>query len=136
MRVRACVWSRRQVDTYLAWLEDSDFDDPSRCQLCHEVRPNQLRCERSTAPCVCCGGAQVLRTSAVRLTCLHLYHASCLDRHLAALPANTAVDGYCCPKCLTPVIPTGDPATLVRYRASHLSMDPLHVHTRTVAACC
>ncbi|KAJ3301334.1 Zinc finger protein-like 1 [Kappamyces sp. JEL0829] len=71
------------VKSYLQWLQDSDF--ASTCSLCTQPLAN---------------GSQV-----VRLTCLDLFHFSCLDERCKALPATTTPSGYLCPTCNAKILP-------------------------------
>eukprot|EP00053_Salpingoeca_punica_P007800 m.71001 g.71001 ORF g.71001 m.71001 type:complete len:329 (-) comp14336_c0_seq1:1006-1992(-) len=80
------------VKTYLAWLQDSDFD--ATCKLCRENVDN---------------GKPV-----VRLTCLDLFHWDCLDAYAKTnFPAHTAPAGYTCPSCKAGVVPADNNASLV-----------------------
>ncbi|XP_078516904.1 zinc finger protein-like 1 [Lissotriton helveticus] len=82
------------VQSYLQWLQDSDYNP--NCRLC-----NTLLSSRETA----------------RLVCYDLFHWSCLNEMANQLPENTAPAGYQCPSCQGPVFP---PANLVSPVASSL----------------
>ncbi|TKR86949.1 hypothetical protein L596_011441 [Steinernema carpocapsae] len=73
------------VQSYLAWLTDSDFDP--NCTLC-----NQLLGTGET----------------VRLQCLHVFHWSCLNSRMKQLPSTTAPAGYMCPCCKEAVFPASN----------------------------
>ncbi|TPX30212.1 hypothetical protein SmJEL517_g06171 [Synchytrium microbalum] len=79
-----CILSdhpRCVVQSYLAWLQDSDYD--ALCKLCK----------------------QQLTGDVVRLTCFDLFHVDCINSHCAKLPEHTASAGYSCPSCHVPIIP-------------------------------
>ncbi|XP_051901211.1 zinc finger protein-like 1 [Pristis pectinata] len=82
------------VQSYLQWLQDSDYS-PS-CRLCN---------------------APLADDDTVRLVCYDLFHWSCLNEMAARLPKNTAPAGYQCPSCSGPVFP---PANMVSPVASVL----------------
>jgi len=72
------------VQSYLAWLQDSDYDP--NCPLCGQDLTNGDQC--------------------VRLVCYHVFHWSCLDRQMRSLPLETtAPAGYACPVCQECVFP-------------------------------
>lgn len=73
------------VQSYLQWLQDSDYD-PS-CRLCGKHLTDE-----SSGPCV-------------RLLCYDLFHWACLDNFARSLPSNTAPAGYGCPICHTNLFP-------------------------------
>ncbi|XP_023330295.1 zinc finger protein-like 1 homolog [Eurytemora carolleeae] len=70
------------VQSYLAWLQDSDFSPD--CGFCR---------------------SNLAEEECVRLTCYCLYHWSCLDNHCRNLPANTAPAGYICTQCDASIFP-------------------------------
>lgn len=77
------------VKSYVEWLTDPDYEPPT-CTLCkHEITPD----------------------SAVRLTCLDVFHPDCLDNYAASFPAHTALAGYTCPTCAKPIIPSNEALT-------------------------
>ncbi|XP_043931748.1 zinc finger protein-like 1 [Protopterus annectens] len=82
------------VQSYLQWLQDSDYNP--NCRVC-----NTLLSSRET----------------VRLACYDLFHWSCLCEMASQLPNNTAPAGYQCPSCKGPVFP---PSNLVSPVASAL----------------
>uniref|UniRef100_A0A8C8SUS2 Zinc finger protein-like 1 n=1 Tax=Pelusios castaneus TaxID=367368 RepID=A0A8C8SUS2_9SAUR len=82
------------VQSYLQWLQDSDYNP--NCRLC-----NTLLSSKDTA----------------RLVCYDLFHWSCLNEMANQLPQNTAPAGYQCPSCKGPIFP---PANLVSPVASVL----------------
>ncbi|KAK0411618.1 hypothetical protein QR680_005749 [Steinernema hermaphroditum] len=70
------------VQSYLAWLTDSDFDP--NCALC----------------------SLLLGTGeTVRLQCLHVFHWICLNARMKELPSTTAPAGYTCPCCKEAIFP-------------------------------
>ncbi|KXS20112.1 hypothetical protein M427DRAFT_52370 [Gonapodya prolifera JEL478] len=75
--------NRCVVRSYLAWLQDSDYEPA--CLICKQPLDD--------------GG------DLVRLACLDLFHAACIDDMCAALPDTTAPAGYACPACNSPIIP-------------------------------
>lgn len=77
--------SRCVVQSYLQWLQDSDYDPT--CRLCGKNLSDD-----SCGPCV-------------RLVCYDLFHWSCLDNYERNLPANTAPAGYTCPICNNGIFP-------------------------------
>lgn len=81
-----CVLAEHEtchVKTYVEWLTDSTFSEPS-CGICRqEVEPG--RC--------------------LRLTCLDIFHPECLDRHCSELPPHTAKAGFMCPTCHKQIFP-------------------------------
>lgn len=73
------------VQSYLAWLQDSDYDP--NCSLC---------------------GTEFLpadQNQHVRLTCLHVFHWNCLNAWAEKFPPNTAPAGYGCPVCQEKLFP-------------------------------
>lgn len=70
------------VQSYLLWLHDHDYNPV--CTLCS--------CQLSDGDCI-------------RLTCYHMYHWVCLDRHARDLPETTAPAGYTCPACKICIFP-------------------------------
>lgn len=77
--------SRCVVQSYLRWLQDSDYDPT--CRLCGKNLSDE-----SCGPCV-------------RLVCHDVFHWSCFDAYERALPANTAPAGYSCPVCSACIFP-------------------------------
>jgi len=71
------------VSSYIDWLTNSTYDPPL-CPVCHH---------------------DVAHGHPLRLECLHLFHEDCLGKSLAALPAATPANEYCCPSCKHPVVP-------------------------------
>lgn len=71
------------VKSYLAWLQDSDYDPC--CSLCSTSLENGQM---------------------IRLVCLDLFHKECLDKACNLLPNNTAPGGYTCPTCLAQILPS------------------------------
>nr|XP_033812341.1 zinc finger protein-like 1 isoform X1 [Geotrypetes seraphini]XP_033812343.1 zinc finger protein-like 1 isoform X1 [Geotrypetes seraphini] len=82
------------VQSYLQWLQDSDYNP--NCRLC-----NTLLSTKET----------------VRLVCYDVFHWSCVNDMANQLPRNTAPAGYQCPTCQGPIFP---PANLVSAVASTL----------------
>lgn len=76
--------SRCVVQSYLKWLEDSDYD--AVCVLC----------SKSTQ-----------EGDVVRLICYDIFHQSCLDSYAQSQPQRS---GYRCPKCKESLLP---PANVV-----------------------
>ncbi|XP_065183515.1 zinc finger protein-like 1 [Sycon ciliatum] len=74
--------SRCVVQSYLQWLQDSDFK--AECGLCSK---------------------SLAQGDVIRLVCYDVFHLSCLDRHASSLPVNTAPAGYTCPKCKSGIFP-------------------------------
>ncbi|CAI5452372.1 unnamed protein product [Caenorhabditis angaria] len=70
------------VQSYLAWLTDSDYDP--NCALCQ---------------------TPLNSGETIRLNCLHLLHWKCFDDWAAAFPNTTAPAGYRCPCCSKEVFP-------------------------------
>lgn len=70
------------VQSYLQWLQDSDFNH--NCRLCN----TPLSVGETT-----------------RLICYDLFHWACLNERAAQLPGNTAPAGYQCPSCSGPLFP-------------------------------
>ncbi|OUC44000.1 hypothetical protein D917_02371 [Trichinella nativa] len=89
-RVNVCEFclvedhSKCIVQTYLSWLNDSDYNDS--CYFCFKPLSS--------------GDLET-----VRLLCLHLFHWDCLDKWALSLPANTAPAGYKCPECGERILP-------------------------------
>ncbi|XP_028660070.1 zinc finger protein-like 1 [Erpetoichthys calabaricus] len=75
------------VQSYLQWLQDSDYNP--NCRLC--LTPLS---EKETT----------------RLVCYDVFHWSCLNSLAGQLPVNTAPAGYQCPSCQGPIFP---PSNLV-----------------------
>eukprot|EP01120_Amphizonella_sp_Union-15-10_P014418 TRINITY_DN6979_c0_g1_i2.p1 TRINITY_DN6979_c0_g1~~TRINITY_DN6979_c0_g1_i2.p1 ORF type:complete len:329 (+),score=34.87 TRINITY_DN6979_c0_g1_i2:120-1106(+) len=73
------------ISTYENWLEESDFE-PTACGLCKKVLEEPV--------------------NVIRLTCIDIFHLSCLDAYGASLPANTALAGFSCPTCRKPMVPS------------------------------
>uniref|UniRef100_A0A673UW56 Zinc finger protein-like 1 n=1 Tax=Suricata suricatta TaxID=37032 RepID=A0A673UW56_SURSU len=82
------------VQSYLQWLQDSDYNP--NCRLCNTPLANR---------------------ETTRLVCYDLFHWACLNERAAQLPRNTAPAGYQCPSCSGPVFP---PANLAGPVASAL----------------
>jgi len=95
----SCILAHKNcvVKTYLDWLQNSDFDPPT---------------------CVCKG--IIPPDNAIRLTCLDLFHPSCLDAHAATFPPHTAQAGYTCPTCSKSIIPTDLSTPLAKNLCDHL----------------
>ncbi|XP_017305281.1 zinc finger protein-like 1 homolog [Diaphorina citri] len=70
------------VQSYLQWLEDSDYNPT--CELCRK---------------------DLAAENCIRLTCYHVYHWSCLNHYARQLPSTTAPAGYKCPQCKTGLFP-------------------------------
>ncbi|XP_053544850.1 zinc finger protein-like 1 [Bombina bombina] len=87
------------IQSYLQWLQDSDFNP--NCRLCN----THLSSKDTT-----------------RLVCYDLFHWSCLNDMASQLPPNTAPAGYRCPTCQGPVFPSpnqaGPVATSLREKLS------------------
>lgn len=84
-----CICTEHQtciVKTYVDWLTDSDYDDPT-CGICK---------------------GELSGDGVLRLQCLDMFHPECLDFHASSLPPHTAKAGYICPVCTKPLFPTGD----------------------------
>lgn len=80
-----CIVSQHSkcvVQSYLKWLEDSDYD--LNCALCNQ---------------------SIEEGETVRLICYDLFHLTCLDRYVKSLPQNTASTTYRCPKCKKDILP-------------------------------
>ncbi|XP_042201217.1 zinc finger protein-like 1 [Callorhinchus milii] len=85
-----CLVSRHSqciVQSYLQWLQDSDYNP--NCRLCH---------------------VPLASKETIRLVCYDLFHWSCLNETAAKLPMNTAPAGYQCPSCSGGIFP---PANMV-----------------------
>lgn len=76
------------VQSYLQWLQDSDYDPT--CRLCGKNLTDDG-----------CG-------KCVRLQCYDVFHWSCLDEFARQLPSNTAPAGYACPACHTGLFPASN----------------------------
>jgi len=76
--------SKCVVQSYLAWLQDSDYDP--NCSLCRRPLADD-------------------QTETVRLLCLHVFHWHCLDSWARQYPAHTAPAGYTCPVCRECIFP-------------------------------
>ncbi|ESN91550.1 hypothetical protein HELRODRAFT_70089 [Helobdella robusta] len=81
------------VQSYLRWLQDSDYDPT--CRLC-----GKNLADDSCGPCV-------------RLVCYDVFHWSCLNNYENSLPANTAPAGYTCPLCSVCVFPPSNASSPV-----------------------
>ncbi|PNI93918.1 ZFPL1 isoform 6, partial [Pan troglodytes] len=81
-RVNVCEHCLCIVQSYLQWLQDSDYNP--NCRLC-----NIPLASRETT----------------RLVCYDLFHWACLNERAAQLPRNTAPAGYQCPSCNGPIFP-------------------------------
>lgn len=77
--------NRCVVQSYLQWLQDSDFNP--NCSLCSKSLTDDA-----------CG-------QCVRLTCYDVFHFVCLNQYALQLPANTAPAGYTCPTCRSEIFP-------------------------------
>ncbi|KAK2170682.1 hypothetical protein LSH36_1g12074 [Paralvinella palmiformis] len=73
------------VQSYLQWLQDSDYDPT--CRLCGKKLTDDDN------------------TECVRLICYDVFHWSCLDHYARQLPPNTAPAGYTCPICKSGIFP-------------------------------
>lgn len=82
------------VQSYLQWLQDSDYNP--NCRLCN---------------------TPLAADDTVRLVCYDLFHWTCVNEMALRLPTNTAPAGYQCPSCSGPIFP---PANLVSPVASVL----------------
>ncbi|XP_018592697.2 zinc finger protein-like 1 [Scleropages formosus] len=78
------------VQSYLQWLQDSDYNP--NCRLCSTPLASQ---------------------DTVRLVCYDLFHWSCLNELATRLPLHTAPAGYQCPSCQGPVFPPSNLASPV-----------------------
>uniref|UniRef100_UPI00398EAE29 zinc finger protein-like 1 isoform X1 n=1 Tax=Pristiophorus japonicus TaxID=55135 RepID=UPI00398EAE29 len=88
-----CLTSRHStciVQSYLQWLQDSDYN--ANCRLCN---------------------VPLASKDTVRLVCYDLFHWSCLNEMAAQLPRNTAPAGYQCPSCKGPIFPPANMASPV-----------------------
>lgn len=83
------------MQSYLAWLTDSDFDP--NCALC-EAPLN----ERETVRLQCLRKRTVF---VFEKNLADLFHWECLDGWASAHPANTAPAGFRCPTCREAVFP-------------------------------
>ncbi|KAN0035578.1 hypothetical protein ACTA71_004858 [Dictyostelium dimigraforme] len=82
------------IKSYVDWLTDCEFED-SVCGVCKgkfDIDDNE---------------------DSVRLLCYHLYHPECIDVYVAALPQNSSVESYPCPKCPEPILPSNDKQSLL-----------------------
>lgn len=70
------------VQTYLKWLQDSDYQPD--CQLCQKP---------------------LTEAPTVRLLCLDLFHEQCLSQYAQSLPPTTAPAAYQCVACQNPLFP-------------------------------
>eukprot|EP00211_Chloroparvula_japonica_P014556 CAMPEP_0119123280 /NCGR_PEP_ID=MMETSP1310-20130426/3271_1 /TAXON_ID=464262 /ORGANISM="Genus nov. species nov., Strain RCC2339" /LENGTH=228 /DNA_ID=CAMNT_0007113065 /DNA_START=41 /DNA_END=724 /DNA_ORIENTATION=+ len=71
------------VKTYVEWLKNGDFDEPT-CALCHSS----------------------FRGDSFRLMCLHLFHKACLDAYCEKkYSEHTALAGFGCPVCSSAIVP-------------------------------
>ncbi|CAH0395277.1 unnamed protein product [Bemisia tabaci] len=82
------------VQSYIQWLQDSDYDPV--CQLCYK---------------------KLVLGDCIRLTCYHVFHWKCLDEYARQLPSTTAPAGYSCPTCHSKIFP---PSNLVSPVADEL----------------
>ncbi|GBG89912.1 hypothetical protein CBR_g49762 [Chara braunii] len=83
---RLCV-----VRTYSEWVVDGDYDWPPRCPVCEEILDEQSK------------------PNVTRLSCLHVLHDKCLQKHLEIFPPYTAPAGFTCPACKDSVWPPKNP---------------------------
>lgn len=70
------------VQSYLHWLDDSDYNPV--CRICDD--------QLATGECI-------------RLVCYDLFHKECLNDWASRLPPNTAPAGYKCPVCSKAIFP-------------------------------
>jgi|UniRef100_A0AC35FXH6 hypothetical protein len=80
----SCLISNHEscvVQTYVAWLTDSDYD------------PNCLLCSQT-----------LHKTETVRLKCFHVFHWDCLNARMSQLPLNSS--SFKCPSCLDNIFPS------------------------------
>eukprot|EP00116_Pleurobrachia_bachei_P005616 sb/3465878/ len=70
------------VQTYLKWLQDSEY--VPNCRFCNDPL--------SAHP-------------TIRLLCLHVFHKQCLTKYAQSLPATTAPGGYTCITCQEGIFP-------------------------------
>jgi len=71
------------VNSYLQWLQDSDFKD--ECAICKSsLKEGEL----------------------IRLCCLDLFHLECINAKCNMLPENTPLNKYTCPSCKRVIIPS------------------------------
>lgn len=80
--------SRCVVQSYLQWLQDSDYN------------PNCLLC-----------GASLQNGEVVRLLCLDIFHWDCLNNYAKQFPSTTAPAGYQCPSCTQCIFPASNQAS-------------------------
>jgi hypothetical protein len=91
------------IRTYKDWLQDNEFPPPT-CGLCKK------HLEESEADDV------------IRFLCLDMFHMKCIDDYGAKMPNNTALAGFGCPTCSTPLVPASvEPSPLVSDIISRLS---------------
>ncbi len=74
------------MNSYLSWVQDSEFEWPGKCRLCTQELVSSHH-------------------DTVRLTCLHLFHSRCLSAYGESLPGNTAPAGFGCPSCGKSIAP-------------------------------
>lgn len=74
--------SKCVIKSYLQWLQDSDFDP--NCPYCKRPMEDQ---------------------DTIRLTCLDVFHKSCVEKYASSLPEHTAPAGFTCMACSAPIIP-------------------------------
>ncbi|XP_054713970.1 zinc finger protein-like 1 homolog [Uloborus diversus] len=74
--------SKCVVQSYLQWLQDSDYDP--NCHLC--------KTELAEGDCI-------------RLTCYHVFHWECINKYANSLPSQTPSSGYACPICNVCIFP-------------------------------
>ena len=70
------------VQTYLKWLQDSEYTP--HCRLCDTALADH---------------------TTVRLLCLHVFHKHCLTKHAQSLPPTSAPASYTCLTCQEGVFP-------------------------------
>ncbi|XP_064600288.1 zinc finger protein-like 1 [Liolophura sinensis] len=76
------------VQSYLQWLQDSDYNPI--CKLC-----NKSLSDENSGECV-------------RLVCYDVFHWYCLNEYAQKLPPNTAPAGYGCPTCKVGIFPASN----------------------------
>eukprot|EP01103_Thecamoeba_quadrilineata_P007038 TRINITY_DN16819_c0_g1_i1.p1 TRINITY_DN16819_c0_g1~~TRINITY_DN16819_c0_g1_i1.p1 ORF type:complete len:250 (-),score=39.26 TRINITY_DN16819_c0_g1_i1:98-847(-) len=95
----SCILDHKDclVKTYLEWLQNCE-SDVQTCSLCKGV---------------------ITSDNSIRLTCLDLFHPTCLDAHAASFPSHTAQAGYTCPNCSKPIIPSDVSTPLAKQVIQH-----------------
>lgn len=88
------------VQSYLQWLQDSDYNPI--CELCTKDL-SQEDCIRLT--CYRKYSEQLIVLDTVTFKILDVYHWTCLDRLARELPSTTAPAGYTCPSCRSALFP-------------------------------